>query len=238
MYLFVTSAMGMFEQQNTRAGTNEFPFSAQHIGSVNIRCNERANSFLYLSRYLVEHFFTLCSFQNIISRCVAKIFFPCLFCFIVVSLLHNLPCFHVSFFILVGFFFRWFYISFSDNQISFILWVWIVWALYYCGEFCFLSIAYTIILFVHTYIHTCTDDIMMRTKCEIRNCGNASDRIWLINAGKCARNSRNLMHFHDHWVNAVNRTHFIYFYYSACLIKDHSICSCTVEKSERISDIN
>lgn len=94
------------------------------------------------------------------------------------------PCFFLYF---SRVFFRWFYISFSDKQISFILWVWIVWALYYCGEFCFLFIAYTIILFVHTYIHTCTDDIMMRTKCEIRNCGNASDRIWLINAGKCAK---------------------------------------------------
>lgn len=107
MYLFVTSAIGMFEQKNTRVGTSEFSFSAQHIGSVNIWCNERANSFLYLSRYLVEHFFSLCSFQNIISRCVAtiRIFSPSLFCFIVVSLLHNLPCFHVSFFILVDFFF-------------------------------------------------------------------------------------------------------------------------------------
>lgn len=237
MYLFVTSAMGMFEQQNTRAGTNEFSFSAQHIGSVNIRCNERANSFLYLSCYLVKHFFSLCSFQNIISRCVATIFFPCLFCFIVVSLLHNLPCFHVSFFILVGFFSLVLYFIqrqpnliylVSLNCMSFVLLWWILFPFHSVHH-------YFIRAHIHTYMHWRYYDANKMWNKKLRKCF----RPYLINKRwEMCKNSRNLMHFHDHWVNAVNRTHFIYFHYSACLIKDHSICSCTVEKSERISDIN
>lgn len=174
--------------------------------------------------------FTFYSFQNIISRCIAtiRIFFPCLFCFIVLPLLHNLSCFHVSFFILLDFFsFVLYFIQRQPNLIylvslkcmSFVLLWWISFPLHSVHHY-----------FIRAHVHTCTGDIMMWTKCEIRNCGNASDRIWLINAEKCAKileiSCISMIIGWMQWIELI-----LYFHYSTCLVKDHSICSCTVKKA-------
>lgn len=83
--------------------------------------------------------------------------------------------------------------------------------------------------FIRALIHTCADDIMMRIKCEIRNCGNASDRVWLINAEKCAKipeiSCISMIIGWMQWIELI-----LYFHYSTCLIKDHSIRNCTVKK--------
>lgn len=95
----------------------------------------------------------------------------------------------------------------SLNCMSFVLLWWILFPFHSVHHY-----------FIRAHIHTCTDDIMMRTKCEIRNCGNASDRIWLINAEKCTKipeiSCISMIIGWMQWIELI-----LYFHYSTCLIR-------------------
>lgn len=163
-------------------------------------------------------FSSLSSFRNIISHHVAerRTFFPS----VPLLCLYYIIC-HVFIFLFFYFSFRpfffavRFYISFSDNQTSFILCVWIPCTLYFCGEisFPFYSIHY--ISIQHTHTHAVT--IMMLTKCETK-------RTWMLQSAHlinrcCVEKSLESLGCIFIMIARMQCTKFIsHWHYSSCLI--------------------